>query len=375
VTPFISGQQLSELYFYEAVAPILARVVPTVPNAAALVGTGSDVLGFDSERSTDHHWGPRLTLFLAETDLPRAGPQIDEALRRQLPHSIHGFATNFGPPDAIGVRLAVPSLSGTVTHLIEITSVAAFARERLGVSVHALPSARDWLLCSEQSLLEVTAGVVFRDDLGELTRLRQSFAYYPRDLWRYRLAAQWKRIAQQEAFVGRCGEVGDDLGSRLVAATLVRDLMRLCFLIDRRYAPYAKWLGVAFARLPSAPLLQPALAATLAATDWPERERWLVAASTAAAERHNALAITPPLDPTPRPFHNRPFQVIDGERFARALQATIEDPVIRALPADLGGIDQWADSTDLLTNTTWRRQLATLYTTAATLSDASFRRS
>jgi len=365
MTSFLPGQRLSALLYHQAVAPILARVAPALPHAAALVGTGSDVLGFDTERSTDHHWGPRLTLFLAEADLPGAGPRIDAALRQHLPHTIHGFPTNFGPPDAIGVRLATRSTHGPVAHLIEITSVTAFAQDRLGLAADGAAEPLDWLLCPEQSLLEVTAGVVFHDDLGELTRLRQILAYYPPDLWRYLMAAQWQRIAQQEAFVGRCGEAGDDLGSRLIAAALVRDLMRLCFLFDRRYAPYAKWLGSAFAALPSAPHLQPTLTATLAAADWRERERWLVAAASAAARRHNTLAITPPLDPAPRPFHGRPFQVIAAERFARAIQATIADPLIQRLPADLGGIDQWVDSTEVLTRTARRRRLAAIYTAAA----------
>ena len=63
------------------------------------------------------------------------------------------------------------------------------------------------------------------------------------------LAAQWTWVAQEEAFVGRAVEVGDELGSRVMAARVVRELMRLCFLLERAYAPYSKWLGSAFARL------------------------------------------------------------------------------------------------------------------------------
>ena len=79
-------------------------------------------------------------------------------------------------------------------------------------------TAVDWLLMPQQKLLEVTAGRVFHDGLGELEPVRAKLAYYPPDVWRYLLAAQWQRISQQEAFVGRAGEVGDDAGSALVAA-------------------------------------------------------------------------------------------------------------------------------------------------------------
>jgi hypothetical protein len=88
-------------------------------------------------------------------------------------------------------------------------------------------------------------------------------------VWRWLLASQWRRIAQEEAFVGRAAEVGDDLGSRVVTARLVRDLMRLCLLLERAYAPYSKWLGSAFARLDAAGEVGPWLAIALAATTDP----------------------------------------------------------------------------------------------------------
>ncbi|SHM33699.1 hypothetical protein [Actinacidiphila paucisporea] len=41
-----------------------------------------------------------------------------------------------------------------------------------------------------------------------------------------------------------------------------------------------------------------------------------------------------------------PF-ISDAERFAQALARTVSDPELRALPL-AGGVDQWADNTDLL---------------------------
>ena len=114
-----------------------------------------------------------------------------------------------------------------------------------------------WLTFSEQGLLQVTSGAVFHDGTGELTAGAQKLAYYPNDIWVYLLAAAWRRVAQEEAFVGRAGSVGDNVGSALIAARLVRDLMRLCFLMERTYAPYAKWFGIAFLRLSCAGRCRP----------------------------------------------------------------------------------------------------------------------
>ncbi|TBG07147.1 DUF4037 domain-containing protein [Rhizobium leguminosarum] len=47
----------------------------------------------------------------------------------------------------------------------------------------------------------------------------------------------WNRIAEERAYVGRAGDVGDELGSRIIAARMVGNIMRLAMLIERRYAP------------------------------------------------------------------------------------------------------------------------------------------
>ena len=133
----------------------------------------------------------------------------------------------------------------------------------------------------------------------------------------------------------------------MLVARLVRDLMRLCFLLERRYAPYPKWLGTAFDRLEAAATVGPLLAAALAAPDWPAAQQPLVAAYQQAAIRHNHLGFTGPLDPSPRPFHDRPYLVIDANRFTDACLAAMTDRTLAALPP-IGAIDQFVDSTDVL---------------------------
>ena len=236
--------------------------------------------------------------------------------------------------------------AGPVRNLIEITTVDAYFRRYLGVTSDAELTALDWLVLPQQQLLEITAGEVFHDGLGTLQPARARFAWYPHDVWLYRMRAQWARIGQEEAFVGRTGQAGDDLGSRIVAARLVRDLMLLAFLQERRYAPYSKWLGTAFSRLSSAKQLTPLFEATLAAPDWQARQQPLAQAYEILATLHNDLGVTPPVDPSVHPFFNRPFKVLFADRFADALKAAITDETLRALPP-IGGVDQFVDCTNL----------------------------
>ena len=331
------GLRLARAFYEEVVAPIVANV----PHSAALLGYGSDVLGFDTVRSTDHGWGPRAQVFVSEAALD----EVADALEAGLPESFRARPVRYGWDDV------------AVSHHVEVAELGKWLSRRLGLDPRAGLSARDWLALPQQLLLEVTAGAVFHDGLGELEAVRSSLAWYPRDVWLWLLACQWRRIDQEEPFPGRAAEVGDELGSRVLAARLARDVMRLCFLLERRYAPYPKWLGTAFRQLEAWDEVGPGLEATLAATDFPAREEAFVEAIEAVAQRHNALGITRHVEPTVRPFHSRPFRVLGSARFVDACLEQVEDEWLRSLPL-VGGIDQWVDSTDVLSSPETARRLS-----------------
>ena len=361
---FISGRELNRAHYNEIVAPIISADFPKLRYSAGLIGPGSDVLGYDSERSTDHSWGPRLLLFLAEDDLHSIARSLRERLSARLPATYRGFATSFANP-VKGVEEIGPGAAGRATHRIEIHSLRHFVRGMLNIDLAVPLKNVDWLLMPQEQLLEVTCGEIYRDDFGELARLRATLAWYPTDVWMLLMAAQWKRVAQEEPFVARCGEAGDELGSRIVTGRLVRDLVRLCFLIERRYAPYSKWLGTAFSRLKCGPQLNEMLLGALGANSWHERENHLCAAYETVARLHNALEVTPRLDEKVRGFHDRPYRVLDAERFSLALIESIEDLELRQICLTtglIGAIDQFADSTDLLDRPELCAKLEVLFT-------------
>lgn len=335
---FLSGRELSAAFYRELVRPLLDREAGGLVHSAALLGTGSEVVGYDTARSTDHDWGPRLELFVSPPD-GEAADRVVRLLDERLPETFRGYPVRY------------PRFGGApARHQVTIGDFGAFLGGVLGFDARVGVTVGDWLRTPTQSLREITGGVVFHDGLGELRPVMDALAWYPDDLWRYVLACQWTRIAQEEHFVGRCGEVGDELGSAVVAARLVRDLMRLCLLMARSYPPYSKWLGTAFAQLPVAGDLGPQLRAALAATVWQDREAHLCAAYEIVAALHNDSGLTEWIDPTVRSFHERPFRVLGGGRFASALHGTIRDPQVAGLPP-IGAIDQFADNTNLLSDT------------------------
>lgn len=329
---FVPGIELSRAFYGEVVAPLVAGV----PHSAALIGPGSEVLAFDTERSADHDWGPRVLVFVPAGMVSEAEARVAGG----LPERFRGFPTVF---DYHGERRP-----GVV-----VAELGVWLRERLGFDPRAGVSLLDWLSVPWQRLAEVTQGEVFHDGLpageGGLAEVRGLLRWYPQDVWRYVLACQWRRIAEEEAFVGRCGEVGDELGSAVEGARLVREVMRLALLLRRRYPPYAKWLGSALMRVPGSAELGEALGAALAARSWRGRQEGLSAAYRRVAGLQNRIGLADRLGEEVRDFHDRPFEVIGGERFTAALLGRVSDPAVRGLPV-AGCVDQLSDSTDLLTS-------------------------
>ena len=161
--------------------------------------------------------------------------------------------------------------------------------------------------------------------------------------------------------MGRCGQVGDNLGSRIIATRLIHDMMGLCFLMERQYAPYIKWFGTAFAKLESAKILTPLFMQIMDADSWQDRQDHLTKAYEQIANMHNELGITDSLTTKVSQFHNRPFMIIHGENFADTILAKISDEEVKQLPKYLGGIDQYVDSTDVLSYTEKFRRFWSMY--------------
>ncbi len=91
-----------------------------------------------------------------------------------------------------------------------------------------------------------------------------------------------------------------------------------------------------------------------------ERETELVTAMETLARLHNAAGVTAPVDETSQTFHDRPFRVLGSARFVTACLEEVSDERLRSLPL-VGGIDQWVDSTDVLSHPRTSASLAETY--------------
>jgi len=362
MTYFIPGLRLSELFYRKAVQPLLTRRFPALVYSAGRLDHGSDVLGFDTPQSMDHSWGPKTMLFLAEAAFQRHHTDIMEVLAHELPYQIHDFPTHFANPHIDGGHLQHIE-KGPISHGVTVTTTSRFFGEYIGWAPTNALDETDWLAFPQQHLRTIASGRVFHDGLGQLESIRDTLRWYPRDVWLYLLANQWRRIDQEEPFMARCGDVGDELGSRIVAMRQVDELMRLCFLMEMQYAPYTKWFGAAFAKLNCAAALTPIFHAMFDAADWKTREQHLSAAYLEVIRLHNDLEITPYIKPSVSDFYNRPYLVPHSSRLVESLHNAIQSPTIRNLPKHVGAIGQFVDSTDVLESIEDMRKLMVIYET------------
>jgi hypothetical protein len=324
-----TGLVLAHEYAAEVVEPLLARELPALRVAVARLGSGSDVLGLDDDTSCDHDWGLRLTVLVDAADVGR----VDAVLERHLPAAWRGHPTRF-----------TTTWDPTVRQRAEVASPVGFARSRTGLRLDCDPDTVGWLSLTGQAALEVAGGAVFRDDTGELTAIRRRLTWYPADVWRFALAADWSRLGAELPFVGRAADRGDDVGSRILAARLARTAMHLAFLLQRRWPPYAKWLGTAFASLPGTAEVSAPLDRALAAVDGRARQDALVEAVEALALLQGEVGL-PTLTPVTAPFWDRATRGLRD--IAALVRETIDDAELRRGPP-VGTVEQWSDNVALL---------------------------
>ncbi len=195
MTNFIPGRKLSRLFYNEIINPILELSFPGIRHSVALIGAGSEVLGFDTEMSTDHDWGPRVKLFFDEDDFAENSKVIQEYLKSNLPSQFRNYP----------VQWTIDGPSGYTC--VELQTIRGFFLEYLGFDIRDEIQPADWLTFSEQKLRTVVSGDIHRDDLG-LQACRERFRYYPRDVWLYLMSSQWQRIGQDEHLMGRLASQG-----------------------------------------------------------------------------------------------------------------------------------------------------------------------
>lgn len=363
MSAFIKGLDLCEGFFKDIAKPIIDRCFPDLKYSAGLIGYGSDVLGYDDPVSTDHMWGPRFYMFLNSADMPKKA-EIFKALSEELPYTYQGYSVNFTKPDEKDNGVQHPEFirEGNVNPLIFIQTFDDYLSEQLGTSDLRHIEPFEWLAFSEHRLLSLVSGKFFADDLNLADEIAQ-IQYYPKDVKLYLIASNWDMIASEQAFVKRCGDCGDEIGSRIICARIAERLMRLCFLYQDTYAPYSKWFGTAFRKLKIDESIKHLIDAALSANTLTEREDRLVEAQKAVADLHNQSKLTEAVDCRIESYFGRDIKVIFADKYAEAAHQQLKKTAFEQLPL-VGTFSQLGELSEFSDNKQYYKQIMQLYQSA-----------
>ena len=202
-----------------------------------LVGKGSECFGFDDEYSKDHDYGPGFCIWLDDEDYRKIGDRLQRAYDL-LPNEFMGYK-----------RIATEAKDGRRTGVfrsVEFYSHILNVDEKL-ITNCADGDVNDIIeLCEavkEEDLATVTNGVLFNKGYGIFVRLREQLSYYPDSLWRRRLAVKLHECAQLGQYnYQRMLDRQDKVAADIILGKYMESILQLTYLINKKYAPYYKWL-------------------------------------------------------------------------------------------------------------------------------------
>lgn len=237
----MKGLELARRYYEQAGRPALeARFPALLPRMAiGLVGEGSECFGFDDQQSQDHDWGPGFCIWLEEEDYVTFGSQV-QAVYDALPGEFEGFSARNDGPFSQGRVGVLP----TGPWYCRYTGMAE-GPETLA----------QWRRVPEAFLATATNGEVFHDPLGHFSAIRQKLLdFYPEDIRIKKLVARAATMAQAGQYnYPRCVKRGEMVAAQLAMAEFSKAAMSLTYLLNRRYAPFYKWMHRGLRDLPLLP--------------------------------------------------------------------------------------------------------------------------
>ena len=225
----LSGLDLSMQFYEEYGKPMLKEKFPDYIDriAVGLVGEGSECLGFDDELSKDHDYGPGFIMWLTDEDYAQIGAQLNEEYHK-LPIRYRGIV-RIESPQGMG-RMGAHSINEWYSNILGYKDIHFDAF---------------FLVVDETNLNKATNGKVFTDPLGEFTDIRNELLnYYPDSVWKKRIATEMTYVSQTGQYnYHRLIKRNDETGAMLSLSGFMEHSMKLAFLLNRKYAPYYKWLS------------------------------------------------------------------------------------------------------------------------------------
>ena len=223
----MKGLEEARKFYEEAGAEMISRNFGDFENriAVGLVGHGSECFGFDDQTSRDHDFETGFCIWLTKDDEEKIGFRLMRAYDK-LVKSVNGERAD---------RVVENGFQGVFV-------TGDFYRRYTGCD-GAPKTWQDWLYTNSAYFAEATNGEVFRDDLGEFTKIRNEILHgMPEDVRIKKIGSCALKAAQSGQYnYARCLAHGEEGAAMLALFEFVTNAIELAFLLIRKHCPYYKW--------------------------------------------------------------------------------------------------------------------------------------
>ena len=223
----MKGLEEARKFYEEVGAEMISRNFGDFENriAVGLVGHGSECFGFDDQTSRDHDFETGFCLWLTKDDEEKIGFRLMRAYDK-LVKSVNGERAD---------RVVENGFQGVFV-------TGDFYRRYTGCD-GAPKTWQDWLYTNSAYFAEATNGEVFRDDLGEFTKIRNEMLHgMPEDVRAKKIGSCSLKAAQSGQYnYARCLAHGEEGAAMLALCEFVTNAIELAFLLNRKHCPYYKW--------------------------------------------------------------------------------------------------------------------------------------
>ncbi|MBR4718964.1 MAG: DUF4037 domain-containing protein [Lachnospiraceae bacterium] len=251
--PDVDGITLSRKFYEEYGRPMIYEKFREFKDCmtVGLAGRGSQCYGFDDDLSRDHDFGPDFCIWLDDDVYDEIGDSLQKAYD-DLPSEYMGYkrVTSI-PPD--GKRVGVIRTKEFYSRILDIEEnrlVEFMDTEDPGIIYDFFASVK------EENLSQCTNGCLFGEGQDDFIKLRNKLSYYPDTLWKRKIAEELHYSAQMGQYnYIRMLKRGEKVASEIALAGYMEHTMKLVYLINRKYAPYYKWLHRGMADLEKAAVI------------------------------------------------------------------------------------------------------------------------
>lgn len=201
--------------------------------AVGLFGEGSECLGFDDEISQDHDWGPGFMLLVSREVYASIGTELEKAYM-ELPEEYLGFR-----------RINTSEAQGRTGVIVLEEYLKRYLGEALVEDNGELHIDRSLLIYVPEFILSnMVNGEIWTDKEGIITRIRQEISeYYDNTTWKKKLGYELIRMGQSGQYnLERCLKRNDRVAAGIYLGEYYKSTLKVVYLLNRRYAPYEKWL-------------------------------------------------------------------------------------------------------------------------------------